>query len=139
MYRPWKPIDRVFRPYPSLSWKVENRSITISWTEWLHNKCQFEMVISFEGGIAGVFAIDESTYGTTENLGIPGEEEFDAKDFDSLPWPAWKSERNYRKQLYGILGDVSYRDLYTYYFVGSETILLLDIADSKPQIDIIKF
>jgi hypothetical protein len=96
------------------------------------------MVISFEGGIAGVFAIDESTYSTTEGIGIPGEEEFDAKDFEPLPWSAWKSERNYRKHLYGILGDVSYRDLYTYYFVGSETVLLLDIADSEPEIDVKK-
>ena len=136
MYRPWKPIDRVLGLHPNLDWKVENRSLSISWTEWLHNKCQFEMIITFEGGIAGLITVDESTYSTTQGLGIPGEEEFDAKDFAPIPWPAWKSERNYRKPLYGDLGKLCYRDLYTYYLVGNETVLLLDIADSEPVIKV---
>lgn len=92
------------------------------------------MEIKFDNGIAGVLCVDESTYQTTSGLGVPDEHEFDSKGFQPLPWPAWKSEVNYRKNLYGELGELTYEEMYSYYFVGSETVLLLDIADADPVI-----
>jgi len=96
------------------------------------------MEIKFEDAIAGIFCFDESTYQTTRELGIPAENEFNSEGFKPIPWPAWRSELNYRKILYGELGEISYTDLYSYYFVGSETVLLVDIADSEAIINVKK-
>lgn len=136
MYKPWKPVDRILKTHPQIDWKVENRSVVLSWTEWLDNQCQFEMEIKFENGLAGLLSLDESTYQTASDLGMPLDSELDSGGFEPLPWPAWKSKLNYRKHLYGALGELNYTDFYSYYFVGSETVLLLDIADSEPKINV---
>ncbi len=138
MYKPWKPIDRILSTHPYIDWRVDNRSVILSWTEWLNNECQFEMEVKFEDGIAGIFCLDESTYETTGDLGIPTGSELVSTGFEPIPWPAWKSELNYRKHLYGELGEISYTDVYSYYFVGSETVLLIDIADSEAIINVKK-
>lgn len=136
MYKPWKPAGRIFKAHPQIDWKVEQRSVVLSWTEWLDNQCQFEMEIVFENGLAGLLCLDESTYQTACDLGAPQESELDSEGFEPLPWPAWKSEQNYRKRLYGALGELNYTDIYTYFLVGSDTVLLIDIADSEPTINI---
>ena len=138
MYKPWKPVDRVFSTHPCIDWCVDSRSVILRWTEWLNNDCQFELELKFEEGVAGIFCLDESTYQTTHELGIPAGDEFHSQGFEPLPWPAWKSELNYRKHLYGALGELSYNKMHSYYFVGSETVLLIDIADSEAVIDIKK-
>lgn len=137
MYKPWKPIERVLSTHPCIDWRVEGRSVIINWTEWRNSECRFEMELQFVG-IAGIFCFDESTYQTAKNLGIPSENEIDACGFAPIPWPAWRSTLNYRKHLYGALGEVNYIDVYTYYFVGSDTVLILDVADSEAAIDVKK-
>ncbi len=138
MYKPWLPIDRILSTHPVIDWRVDNRSLILTWKEWKNNKSQFEMEIRFDDGIAGVLCLDESTYQTTRGLGIPDEHELDCEGFQPLPWPAWRSELNYRKSLYGELGEITYKEMYSYYFVGSETVLLLDIADAEPLINVTK-
>ncbi len=138
MYKPWKPIERVFSTHPSIDWRIDNRTVLLNWTEWRNNECQFEMELKFEEGIAGIFCLDESTYQTTRGLGFPAENEINSEGFKPLPWPAWKSELNYRKHFYGDLGEVSYTAMYSYYFVGSETVILIDIADSEAIINVKK-
>jgi len=138
MYKPWKPVERIFSTHPFIDWCVSSRSVVLNWTEWLNNECQFEMEVKFEEGLAGILCIDESTYQTTKLFGIPEESEINTQDFKPLPWPAWKSELNYRKHLYGELGEIIYTEIYTYYFVGSETVLLIDIADAEPVIKVKK-
>lgn len=110
----------------------------VLWTEWLNNQCQFEMEIKFEHGLAGMLCLDESTYQTASKLEMPLERELDSEGFKPLPWPAWKSHVNYRRHLYGDLGELNYTNIDTYYFVGSETVLLLDIADVEPEITVKK-
>ncbi|MCF6226713.1 MAG: hypothetical protein L3J22_10505 [Xanthomonadales bacterium] len=115
---------------------MEGRTVSLKWTEWLNNKCQFEMEVQFKEGIAGIYCFDESTYQTTAiHLGVPSEVELDKGGFKPIPWPAWKSELNYRKHLYGDLGAALYENMYSYYIVGSETVILLDVADSEPVIE----
>lgn len=96
------------------------------------------MEIGFEEGAAGVICLDESTCQTTGTLGISTENELDTEGFEPISWPAWRSEVNHRKHLYGHLGGLVYTDVYSYYFVGSETVLVLDIADSEAIIKVTK-
>ena len=138
MYKPWKPVDRTFSPHPQIVWRVENRSVVLVWTEWLNNQRQFEMEIKFENGLAGLLCVDESIHQTVSNFELPLESELVSESFESLPWPAWKSELNYRKHLYGALGDLIYTAIYSYYLVGSDTVLLLDVADADPEITVRK-
>lgn len=138
MYKPWKPIERVLSAHPCIDWCVYGRSVILNWTEWRNNECLFEMELKFEEGIAGIFCFDESTYQTAGNFGIPSDNEIDACGSSPIPWPAWRSALNYRKHLYGDLGKVSYTDVYTYYFVASDTVLLLDVADAEASIDVKK-
>ncbi len=80
MYRPWKPIERIFSTHPYIDWCVSNRTIVLNWTEWLDKECQFEMELKFEEGITGIFCLDESTYQTTAEFGLPAEPEINAQD-----------------------------------------------------------
>lgn len=138
MYKPWKPLDRLFTPHPYLEWQVHDRTLMLTWSEWFDNECRFRMEVRFENGLAGLFCFDESVYQTAEDaLGVPAETELDWKNFSPIPWPAWISEPNYRKHLYGDLGELFYDIVYSYYIVGSETVLLFDIADSEPVVNVI--
>ncbi|HEB92315.1 MAG TPA: hypothetical protein ENI94_02390 [Gammaproteobacteria bacterium] len=138
MYKPWKPIERMLYTHPSIDWRVESRSVTVSWAEWFNNTCRFEMEITFKEGIAGIFCFDESTYQTTNAQCLPTDNEMDGTGFSSIPWPAWKSTLNYRKPIYGELGELIYSDVFSYFFVGGETVLLIDIADSEAIVDVKK-
>ena len=112
MFLPWKPIERNLSTHPHIDLNLEGRSVIFNWTEWRSQACQFEMEIKFDNGVAGLFCVDESTYQTTEEFVLPNESEIDPSDFKPIPWPAWRSELNFRKHLYGELGELNYIELY---------------------------
>ncbi len=75
MYRPWIPLDGMpvagAPPFPQLSWSVQGcRSVVIRWEETFASARPFE--IAFDDGLAGLVAIDESTYASVRGYGLPG-------------------------------------------------------------------
>jgi hypothetical protein len=134
MFRPWKPVDHRLRTYPSLSWKIENLSVTIHWEEWRNQVCEFRMKIHFADGLVGHLAADESIHFAAPFF--PSEEVLIHDSETELPWPAWVSDKNFRLPLYTDYAASIYNSLVSYYFHGSETVLLLDINDAEPEIEI---
>jgi len=137
MYRPWIPLNDLLKragraPFPQLSWSVQGRSVLVHWKETFAPMQQFD--IAFDDGLAGLVAIDESTYASTRAYGLPGPDEFDASDFAPLSWPAWKEEASARAALYGDLGSLVYRKVDSYFLCGGNVILLIDVADCVPRI-----
>jgi hypothetical protein len=90
--------------------------------------------IAFDDGLAGLVAIDESTYASTRGYGLPDPDDFDASGFAPLPWPAWKEEGSPRAALYGDLGSIVYRTVDSYFLYGGNAVLLIDVADCVPRI-----
>ena len=134
MYRPWIPLlERADRaPFPQLSWSVQGRSVLVHWQEMFAPMQRFD--IAFDAGLAGLVAIDESTYASTRGYGLPGPDAFDATDFAPLPWSAWKVEASPRGALYGDLGSLVYRQVDSYYLSGGNVVLLIDVADCIPRV-----
>ena len=134
MYRPWIPLlERADRaPFPQLSWSVQGRSVLVHWQEMFAPMQRFD--IAFDAGLAGLVAIDESTYASTRGYGLPGPDAFDATDFAPLPWSAWKVEASPRGALYGDLGSLVYRQVDSYCFYGGNVVLLIDVADCLPRV-----
>jgi hypothetical protein len=121
MYRPFIPLndllDRAGRArFPQLSWSVQGRSVIIHWEESSAPIPRFD--IAFEDGLAGLVAIDESTYASTRGYGLPGPDEFDATDFEASP----------RAALYGDLGSLVYRKVDSYFLQGGDVVLLIDVS-----------
>lgn len=134
MFHPWKPVSRPLRIHPNLSWRVEGLSLTVTWEEWYDRSCQFRMRIHFADGFVGHLAADESIH--FEVAGFPKEEELIKDGKTQLPWPAWRSEKNYHLAAYGDVGAIYYKSLVTYYLHGSETVLMFDINNAEPQITV---
>src|ERR1700753_2570045 len=104
MYRPWVFVDELLsaRPFPQLAWSVRGRSVVVHWKETFGPAQEFE--ITFDNALAGLVALDESTYASTDGYGIPGPDQFDSSGFTQLPWPAWRDEKSTRAAVYGDLG-----------------------------------
>lgn len=134
MFRPWNPIKRRLRTHPSLSWKIDDLSVTINWEEWRNQVCEFSMRIHFADGLVGHIATDESIHFVAPYF--PSEDNLINDAGVELPWPAWISDKNYRLPLYTEYATTIYKSVVSYYFHGSETVLLLDINDSEPEIEI---
>ena len=137
MYRPWLPRNDLLNGadragFPQLSWSVHGRSVLVHWKETFAPLQRFD--IAFDDGLAGLVAIDESTYASTRGYGLPNPDEFDASGFAPLPWPAWKEEASPRAALIGDLGGLVYRTVDSYYLSGGNVVLLIDVADCAPRI-----
>ena len=137
MYHPWMFAHDMRTaesapPLPQLAWSVRDRSVVVHWTGASGPVQQFD--ITFEDGLAGLVAVDESTYATTCGCGLPRPEQFDASGFPPLPWPAWKEENSPRAEVYGDLGRLHYTRIDSYYLSGANFVLLLDVADCVPRI-----
>jgi hypothetical protein len=140
MYRPWSPLESVRvqladRPFPQLAWSVQGRSVLIHWTETFGPATCFD--IAFDNGLAGLIAVDESTYASVRSYGLPAPDQFDAPDFTPLPWPVWREVNSGRAKLYGDLGGLSYTALDSYWFSGGNVVLLIDVADCMPRITVV--
>ena len=107
MFKPWKPLGEVLGAYPGLDVKVEGRSVTIVWEEWLDGKCIFRMRIEFEQCLASLMLWDESPIDFPPGKLPDGT--FDLAQFG--PYSAWVE-----------------RSLKTEYFVSSVEVGLLGPA-----------
>jgi len=132
LYIPWKPIEHTLEPHPDLSWNVTGRTLTLDWIQVFGSEIRLEIV--FHDGLAGLVAVDESAYQSAGGLGLPVPAMLYSSGFSSLPWPAWKEANTSRAQLYGDLGKVCYRLMDSYWFVGTDTVLLIDVADCEPLV-----
>lgn len=132
MYKPWQPLGLVLSCHPLLQWKNDGRTLHILAEFWMTGAAGLKLSITFEEGLAGFHAFDESTYQSVE--GLPGPNLLDGKNFNHLPWPFWISPANDRISLYGDLGQICYEHIDTYWLVGAETVLWFDVADAAPHV-----
>jgi len=140
MYRPWIFNEDILNagipsPYPQLTWSGRGRSLLVHWETNFAPIQRFD--IGFDDALAGLVAIDESTYASTRDYGLPGPDEFDGTDFAALPWFVWKEEDSTRASLYGDLGSITYRKIDSYFFYGGDVVLLIDVADCVPRISVV--
>jgi hypothetical protein len=134
MFRPWRPIEFDIRCHPELRYEVEGRTLRVHLFQFAGPK--FELDIHFDECVAGLIVVDESVYQSSSIVGLPGPSDFDDGGFSPIPWPMWKEMATPRVSLYGDLGRVTYKSMDSYYIVGCDTVVLLDVADGEPRISV---
>ena len=134
MFRPWRPIDVDIECHPELRYEIAGRTLRVHLIQIYGKK--LELDLHFHECIAGLLIFDESVYQSTSIAGLPKPSDLDAQEFARIPWPIWKEAATPRTNLYGDLGRSSYKSMDSYYIVGCDTVMLVDVADGEPHISV---
>jgi hypothetical protein len=134
VFKPWRPIDRDFGCHPELIYSLSGRTLRVRLRQTFGPALEIE--IEFADCIAGLLVIDESVYQSSLAFGLPKASDFEFGRFAPIPWPLWKEAATPRSALYGDLGRGSYKSMDSYYIVGADTVMLVDVADDEPSISI---
>lgn len=132
MFKPWKPLGETLGNHPGLEVTVDDRSVTIIWEEWRNGQCVFKMRIAFEQCLASLMMWDESPVDFPPGR-LP-DEVFDPSQSD--PYSAWVECDSSIRDRYGEYGQMIYKRIDRYHFIGQSTVLLLDVADAEPVVAI---
>jgi hypothetical protein len=135
MYLPWQPVEGRHLDAPDLDISCSGTGVRIEWHSLAGTGPSFEIV--FQRGLAGLLIVDESSY-MSSDLGLPVPSQFADAAAPRLPWPAWYESESPRMALYGDLGRLIYTQITSYYLVGGDVALLLDIADCEPAIKLLR-
>ena len=130
MYRPWRPLGHRINPYPVIKKALlDEDGLKLNLRDY-----DYEIDIIFEQFV-GMQIFDESTFQTMKNLNCLNDDELENPD--NIFSPLWKSTPNHRREMYGVLGEALYEELYSYWIMGNDFIYLIDALDSEPIINVI--
>jgi len=132
MFKPWRPFGKALGTHPGLNVRVEDRSVTIVWEEWRNGQCIFKMQVAFDQCLASLMLWDESPIDFPPGK-LP-ENAFDSSDAE--PCSAWVERSSEIREQYGEYGQMLYKRIDRYHFIGQSTVVLLDIADAEPTVTI---
>jgi hypothetical protein len=135
MYVKWIPITGVKLDMPQLQLTVSGASLTIGWKSTFGQGANLS--IHFDGAVAGMIVLDESTLFGIPDLGMPLPSEFDEGGDTGESCFAWRESDSARKVRYGQYGADHYKRLDSYYLYGGNILVLADIYDCVPVINVV--
>ena len=135
MYVPWKPLGYNLNLYPVISGiSLDEDELKLTIKEYENESLLFEMEILFQD-LVGIQIVDESTFQTMKDLSYPENDDIDNENQEFSP--LWKSTSNYRRDVYGVLGEALYDELYSYWIIGNTFVYLIDTQESEPIVKIL--
>ena len=124
MFTPWQPLHDVRLDMPQLAFAFQPPKLVVEWRDTFGKGPN--ITITF-GRVASLLVVDESTCASASDLGLPLPEQFETSPERCH---VWREAGSGRKALFGDLGALLYEHIDTYYIVGGNVVLLIDVTDA---------